>query len=178
VECGDPPRTPESHLTTKTSDRIIVPRRSVTARQYLGRRKRIPMDMHNRHSAEGSTTVNRSGSTDEQLRFAIARKHLIELKYNGRTRIAEPHDYGVKNGTRKLLVYQLRAAEAATQKRKPEWGWRLLELSKIEECTVLEQTFAGSRGQSSTSSQAGTHHQGVFQWHFTLADSSIMSIFA
>jgi hypothetical protein len=105
--------------------------------------------MHNRHSAEGSTTVNRSGSIDEQLRFAIARKQLIEFKYNGRTRIAEPHDFGVKNGTRKLLVYQLRAAGAATRDRKPEWGWRLLEVSEIEECSVLDQTFAGSRGRSS-----------------------------
>lgn len=107
------------------------------------------MDMHNRHSTEGSTTVNVSGSTDEQLRFAIAGKRLIQLKYNGRMRIAEPHDYGVKNEARKLLVYQLRASGAATQDRKPARGWRLLEVSKIEECSVLDQTFAGSRGQSS-----------------------------
>jgi hypothetical protein len=107
------------------------------------------MDMHNRHSTEGSTTVRHSGSTDKQLRFAIARKRLIQLEYNGRTRIAEPHDYGVKNGTRKLLVYQHRASGAAAQDRKPERGWRLLEVSKIEECSVLEQTFPGSRGESS-----------------------------
>jgi hypothetical protein len=107
------------------------------------------MDMPDRHSTEGSTTVSHSGSTDEQLRFAIARRRLIQLKYNGRTRIAEPHDYGVKNATRKLLVYQIRAAGAATQDRKPERGWRLLDVSKIEECSVLDQTFGGSRGHSS-----------------------------
>jgi hypothetical protein len=105
--------------------------------------------MHSRHSTEGSTTVNRFASTDEQLRFAIARKQLVQLTYNGRTRIAEPHDYGVKNGTRRLLVYQLRASGATMQEQKPERGWRLLEVSKIEECSVLDETFGGSRGQSS-----------------------------
>ena len=46
-------------------------------------------------------------------------------------------------------MYQLRASRAATQDQKPEKGWRLLEVSKIEECSVLDQTFAGSRAQSS-----------------------------
>jgi hypothetical protein len=107
------------------------------------------MDMHDRHSTEGSTPVSLSGSNDEQLRFAITRKRLIQLEYDRRTRIAEPHDYGVKNGTRKLLVYQLGAATATRPGRKPERGWRLLEVSKIQECSVLDPTFGGSRGQSS-----------------------------
>jgi len=45
-------------------------------------------------------------------------------------------------------VYQVRAPGAAPD-RKPQKGWRLLEVSKIEECSVLDQTFAGSRGEPS-----------------------------
>ncbi|HEV8394263.1 MAG TPA: hypothetical protein VGQ37_08310 [Vicinamibacterales bacterium] len=37
------------------------------------------------------------GPFDRQLRFAIAHKRLIEVRYDGRLRVAEPHDYGVKN---------------------------------------------------------------------------------
>jgi hypothetical protein len=42
------------------------------------------MDMHDRHSTEGSTPVSLSGSNDEQLRFAITRKRLIQLEYGVR----------------------------------------------------------------------------------------------
>lgn len=86
------------------------------------------------------------GTIDEQLRFAIAGKRLVALSYHGALRIAEPHDYGIQKGTSKLLVYQLRRLE------RGEWarvvGWRLLDVSKIEQCGVLDETFPGSRGQS------------------------------
>ena len=38
------------------------------------------------------------GAFDRQLRFAIAHRRLIEVRYGGRLRVAEPHDYGLKNG--------------------------------------------------------------------------------
>jgi hypothetical protein len=81
-----------------------------------------------------------------KLRFAIAHKRLLGLEYNARLRVAEPHDFGAMNGTAKLLVYQLLVDGAAPDKRVQ--GWRLLEVRKIGACKVLEQTFAGSRGDS------------------------------
>jgi hypothetical protein len=83
-------------------------------------------------------------SIDGQLRFAIANKRLIELSYGGRLRVAEPHDYGVHKGTTRLLIYQRR--ESGATQAKGRVGWRLLDVSKIEGCVVLDDTFPGSRG--------------------------------
>lgn len=81
-------------------------------------------------------------SIDARIRRAIAQKRLIEITYNGRPRVAEPHDYGSINGVERLLIYQLRSkAELSRDSR----GWRMLDLSKIESLTVLDDTFAGSR---------------------------------
>src|SRR5262245_55522978 len=71
---------------------------------------------------------------DSQLRFAIAHKRLIQLGYNGRIRIVEPHDYGVRHGSTKLLAYQ-------------RGEWRSFDFFKIESLTVLEKTFRGGRAQ-------------------------------
>ncbi len=54
--------------------------------------------------------AKRSRSIDGQLRFAIANKHLIQFRYHGDRRVAEPHDYGIQNGTPKVLVYQRRGS--------------------------------------------------------------------
>ena len=81
---------------------------------------------------------------DERLRFAIENKRLIQVRYGGRLRVAEPHDYGVQKGIERLLVYQLRAPVDRPQRSVT--GWRLLDIQKIEDCVVLESTFAGSRG--------------------------------
>ena len=81
-----------------------------------------------------------------KLRFAIKHKRLIGVEYNSRLRVAEPHDFGAMNGAAKLLVYQLGADGAASG--GSAIGWRLLDVAKIGVCKVLEQTFAGSRGDS------------------------------
>jgi ribosomal protein L30/L7E len=86
-------------------------------------------------------------SLDEQLRFAIANKRLLCVTYNGVMRAGEPHDYGIQNGTPKLLFYQLRRA-SNNRLWKATAVWRLLEISKIESCVVMEETFPGSRGSS------------------------------
>lgn len=85
---------------------------------------------------------------DEQLRFAIKNKRLVEIRYKGYARIAEPHDYGVFKGIERLLVFQLRGPARSPQQSVK--GWRLLDVSEIEECVVLAETFGGSRGQSHT----------------------------
>jgi hypothetical protein len=88
-----------------------------------------------------------AGPFDQQLRFAIAHKRLIEVRYDGRLRVAEPHDYGLKNGSPKVLVYQLRASGRARDAHAR--GWRLLDLGKIALCAVSDTTFAGSRADPS-----------------------------
>jgi len=93
-----------------------------------------------------------------KLRFAIAHKRLLGLEYDARLRVAEPHDFGAMNGTAKLLVYQLLVDGAASGNRAP--AWRLLDVAKIGACKVLEQTFAGSRGDS---------HQQHLRWDAVFA---------
>jgi hypothetical protein len=80
---------------------------------------------------------------DQQLRFAITSRHLMQVRYDGRDRIVEPHDYGVFKKTERVLVYQLRAP---ARPGKAATGWRLLDAAKIEAVKVLEDTFPGSRG--------------------------------
>src|SRR2546428_611990 len=54
------------------------------------------------------TCVHRPESNvDELLRTAIEHRRLIRLHYRNKDRIIEPHDYGVHNGTVKLLAYQV-----------------------------------------------------------------------
>jgi hypothetical protein len=83
---------------------------------------------------------------DERVRTAIAEKRLMRLTYHDRPRVIEPHDYGVLNGTVKLFVSQV-SANGASRNGEAE-RWRLLEVSKITECTVLDEHFRGSRGDS------------------------------
>jgi hypothetical protein len=97
-------------------------------------------------------------SIDDKLRFAIANRRLLELSYHGRLRVVEPHDYGIQRGTTRLLVYQLRGSGGRPQ--KSDRGWRLLDVPKISTCTVLDETFPGSRGQS---------HQQHFVWDVVYA---------
>ena len=47
-------------------------------------------------------------SLDETIRTAIAQKRLVRIRYDGRVRVAEPHDYGIRKGVERLLGYQLR----------------------------------------------------------------------
>lgn len=102
-------------------------------------------------------------SLDAQLRRAIAERRLVQLRYGGKLRVAEPHDYGVQGGSVKLLIYQLRAADndggavgGSPSNGAPSngarsngvRGWRMLEVPKIAECVVLDETFPGSRGDA------------------------------
>lgn len=64
---------------------------------------------------------------DSQLRFAIANKRLIRFTYESAVRVAEPHDYGVRGGAAKLLVFQ---RQNAGRKDGQVRGWRRLDISK------------------------------------------------
>jgi hypothetical protein len=84
-------------------------------------------------------------SIGTRIRFAIADRRLVEVRYGRALRVAEPHDYGVLNRRERLLVYQLRGPARPGQE---SIGWRLLDVLKVEEFTVLEESFSGSRGKS------------------------------
>lgn len=89
-----------------------------------------------------------NAKVDRVLRAAIRQKRLVKLIYQGKPRIIEPHDYGVQNGTVKLLSYQL---AGASRGHLPNWRW--MEVDAISEIGLLDRTFRGGRGSS-----AGKHH--------------------
>jgi hypothetical protein len=72
---------------------------------------------------------------DQRLLTAISEKRLIELRYNGAVRVAEPHDYGIQNGHQKLLAYQL----------EPITNWRSFDIEKMSDLRLLDRTFPGGR---------------------------------
>ena len=88
--------------------------------------------------------LNRAGSLDDKLRCAIGNQLLIQLRYSAKTRVVEPHDFGVQKGTARLLAFQ-RGGTGDMHGRSVS-GWRLFDVAKIEACVVLGETFAGSRG--------------------------------
>ena len=85
---------------------------------------------------------SRDHSLDSQLRFAIANKRLLRFTYDSALRVAEPHDYGLRDGTDKVLVYQ---RQKGARKDSLVRGWRSLETAKMQECMVLEESFSGTR---------------------------------
>lgn len=85
---------------------------------------------------------------DALLRFAIANKRLIQVRYHGVRRVAEPHDYGIQSGMAMLLVYQRERSGGEIRTGQSARGWRLLDVAKIEDCAVLEEAFLGSRGDA------------------------------
>ena len=86
--------------------------------------------------------LSREHTLDGQLRFAIANKRLLRVTYESAVRVVEPHDYGVRDGVTKVLAFQRQKAGRKDQRVR---GWRWLELSKVEDCIVLEDSFAGTR---------------------------------
>jgi hypothetical protein len=78
---------------------------------------------------------------DESLRAAIAERRVITFSLDGLRRVAEPHDYGVIDGERKLFFYQI---GGQSRSGKPV-GWRWALLSKVSDLQFLDRHFAGSR---------------------------------
>jgi predicted DNA-binding transcriptional regulator YafY len=71
---------------------------------------------------------------------AIEQKRLIRLRYKDRERIVEPHDYGIHNGSIKLLAYQV---GGSSSHKLPNWRW--MDQDRISEVQLLDQTFLGGR---------------------------------
>jgi hypothetical protein len=72
---------------------------------------------------------------------AVETRRLVRFSLEGRTRIAEPHDYGVRDGVEQLLVYQVRGESKSG--KLPNWRWVIL--SKASGFTLLDETFPGGR---------------------------------
>jgi len=76
------------------------------------------------------------------IRNAIANREVIEFSYKGYPRIAEPYVYGIKNGKRQILVYQI--GGSTTSGKIPDW--RRINLDDISGIRVIKgQTFQGIR---------------------------------
>jgi hypothetical protein len=91
--------------------------------------------------AAKATALDPGSETERVLCAAIAGRHVVRFVLAGRERIAEPHDYGVIDGRRRLFFFQIGGASRSGQ----PLGWRWAELDQIAALHVLEQRFAGSR---------------------------------
>jgi hypothetical protein len=78
---------------------------------------------------------------DSVLREAIAQRRLVSFVLDGRRRIGEPHDYGIKDGVPKLLFYQTAGESSSGQ----PLGWRTALLSKMSDVKLLDERFPGPR---------------------------------
>jgi predicted DNA-binding transcriptional regulator YafY len=85
---------------------------------------------------------------DRILRKAIRTKRLLGFSYRDQQRIVEPHDYGIQNGNVRLFCFQVGGQSGGKLS-----GWRMLDVSEIRDCKIMEGEFAGNRDVSS-----GKHH--------------------
>jgi hypothetical protein len=88
--------------------------------------------------------------TERAICEAIWGLRVIEFISGGRPRIAEPHDFGVIRGERRLFYYQVGGASSAG----PPLGWRWASSAEMLEIQLLERRFSGPRPTPS-----GRHHR-------------------
>jgi hypothetical protein len=81
---------------------------------------------------------------------AIKEKRLIEFVYRiGQPRIAEPHDYGMRKGGERLLVFQISGDSRSGTPR----SWKELDVDAIHHLRPLDRRFPGTRAD------AAQHHR-------------------
>jgi len=82
---------------------------------------------------------------NDDLVRAIVDTRLVEFVYKaGRTRIVEPHDYGIQRGLERLLGFQI----TGESKSSTPHGWKWFDVDEMHQLRVLERRFAGSRADS------------------------------
>lgn len=86
------------------------------------------------------SAVQGPASLHDLLCVAIKNKRLIKFQYQDCERTAEPHDYGIVDGMKKILVYQIRGDSKTKSK-----VWKLVKEHEISQLQVLEETFPGGR---------------------------------
>ena len=80
------------------------------------------------------------------LMRAIGEKLLIEFVYKtGRSRIVEPHDYGIRKGVETLLAYQI----SGESKSETPQGWKQFDVADMSALRVLDRQFPGTRADAS-----------------------------
>jgi hypothetical protein len=94
------------------------------------------------HGVSHAAAERHRADVDCLLRQAIAEKRLIAFELKGKQRVAEPHDYGVKNGEPLLLAYQV-GGETSPGGKLPQWRW--VRLAEAKHFRLLERRFAGGR---------------------------------
>ena len=100
-------------------------------------------------SSRSPVSQNIKSNVDKALRTAIKQTRLIRFFYQNKERVVEPHDYGIQNGSVKLLSYQVGGSSSGSL---PDW--RCFEVDAISQIQLLDQTFPGGRP-----SPSGKHHE-------------------
>jgi hypothetical protein len=76
---------------------------------------------------------------------AIWDQRIIAFSLKGCPRVAEPHDFGVINGERRLFFYQV----AGESRSGPPRGWRWATPAEMRTIQVLDRHFSGARSAPS-----------------------------
>lgn len=76
---------------------------------------------------KNNTPLRGEADMDQQIVEAIENRRMITFDYKGYFRKAEPHVYGIKDGTDQVLVYQVSGGRASG--RTPVW--RLMAVGSI-----------------------------------------------
>lgn len=72
------------------------------------------------------------------IRNAIANRQVIEFSYHGYQRIAEIHVYGIIDGKRQVLVYQVGGLTSSG--KIPDW--RLISIDDLKNFKATNQNFS------------------------------------
>ncbi|MBL7872113.1 MAG: hypothetical protein JNM78_10905 [Cyclobacteriaceae bacterium] len=72
---------------------------------------------------------------------AIKNRLLLQMEYDGGTRIVEPHCYGITTkGNPALRAYQIDGFSSTSQ-----MGWKMFDMSNASNVVLLDKKFSGSR---------------------------------
>lgn len=78
---------------------------------------------------------------NEDIVEAIENKKLIEFLYDGESRIVEPHCYGVTTkGNDAIRAFQVDGYSSSGK-----MGWKLYDLSKVDDLNISGKTFYSPR---------------------------------
>jgi len=72
---------------------------------------------------------------------AIGNLNIIEFYYEGEIRVVEPHCYGLTTAGN----HGLRAFQTDGYSSSGKYGWKMYDLGKAEDITVLDVIFDGPR---------------------------------
>jgi hypothetical protein len=76
------------------------------------------------------------------IEVAIEDRHLLQFRYDGFTRVVEPHAFGVSNrGRYTLRAYQVDGGSESGQTQ----GWKLFHVADMESIVVTPPHFEAPR---------------------------------